>query len=148
MTTLERGTTPAHLLVASGIAINLLCRIASDRILPSDGSALDRAMRFLEARVDGGISVSELAALVDVSASHLGALFRGATGGGPAAYHASLKMARARELLDATTLTIAEVAASVGYADPLYFSRQFRRAHGDSPSNYRRHHKGLSLIHI
>ncbi|MDL9978386.1 AraC family transcriptional regulator [Microbacterium sp. ASV49] len=139
---LERRPTPAHLLAASGIAWQLLTRIAVDSILPAEGSALERAMHYLDARVDGTISVPELAALVGVSASHLSAMFRQATGSGPAAYHASLKMARARSLLDTTDLTIAEVAATVGYPDPLYFSRQFRRTHGMSPSTYRSQHKG------
>ena len=68
--------------------------------------------------------------------------WRKATGGGPGAFHTSLKMARARELLDTTELAIADVAAAVGYADPLYFSRHFRRVHGMNPSTYRSQHKG------
>jgi AraC-like DNA-binding protein len=139
---LERRLSPASLLAASGLAWQLLTRIATDSVLSTDGSALERAMRYLEDRVDGTISVSELASLVGVSASHLSSLFRQATGGGPAAFHASLKMARARVLLDTTEIGIAEVAAAVGYADPLYFSRHFRKLHGLSPSAYRAHRKG------
>lgn len=139
---LERRPTPAHLLAASGVAWHLLTRIAIDSILPADGSPVERAIHYLESRIDGAISVPELATLVGVSASHLSAMFRQTTGSGPAAYHASLKMARARHLLDTTTMTIAEVALTVGYIDPLYFSRQFRRTHGVSPTAYRAQHKG------
>lgn len=139
---IERRSTPIQLLAASGVAWHLLTRITGDRVLPTEGSALERAIRYLDSRVDGTISVPELAALVGVSTSHLGAMFRQATGSGPAAYHASLKMARARELLDTTGLSITQVADAVGYADALYFSRQFRRTHGVSPSAYRRQHKG------
>ena len=99
-------------------------------------------MRYLEARVEGNIKVTELAAIVGMSPSHLSALFRNATGGGPAAFHTSLKMGRARTLLDTTSLPISDVATAVGYADPLYFSRQFRRLHGVNPSAYRSQHKG------
>jgi AraC-like DNA-binding protein len=99
-------------------------------------------MRYLEERVDGAIRVSDLARLVGVSTSHLGALFRDATGGGVLAYHTALKMARARRLLDTTDLHVAEVAREVGYPDPFYFSRQFRRVHGVSPSDYRVQRKG------
>ncbi|WP_353808521.1 helix-turn-helix domain-containing protein [Agromyces sp. SYSU T00194] len=139
---LERRLSPAQMLAASGVAWNLLTRIAADSVLPADGSPLERAMRYLEARVDGNIQVAELAAIVGMSPSHLSALFRQATGGGPGAFHTSLKMARARSLLDTTSLTVTEIAAAVGYVDPLYFSRHFRRVHGVNPTTYRAHHKG------
>lgn len=139
---LERRLSPAHLLAASGVAWHLLARIIADSILPAEGSPLERAMRYLEARIDGTIQVKELAALVGMSPSHLSAQFREATGSGPNAFHTSLKMSRARGLLDTTTLPVAEVALGVGYADPLYFSRHFRRIHGMSPTKYRAQHKG------
>lgn len=140
--TMEQRPSPIHLLAASGIAWHLLTRLAADSRLPATGSPLERAMRYLEARVEGAISVPELAAIVGVSPSHLSALFHQATGGGPGAFHTSLRMSRARTLLDTTTMPIAEVAVAVGYADPLYFSRHFRRMHGVNPSTYRSQHKG------
>ncbi|MFB4354729.1 AraC family transcriptional regulator [Microbacterium sp. LS_15] len=142
VTVLERRLSPPQLLVASGIAWNLLTRIAADSILPGEGSALERAMRYLESRVDGNIQVAELAALVGMSPSHLSALFRQATGSGPAAFHTSLRMTHARNLLDTTSLSVREIATAVGYTDPLYFSRHFRRLHGVNPTSYRAQHKG------
>ncbi|MET4638356.1 AraC family transcriptional regulator [Mycetocola sp. 2940] len=139
---LERRLSPAHLLAASGVAWHLLSRIVADSILPAEGSPLERAMRYLEARIDGTIQVKELAALVGMSPSHLSALFREATGSGPNAFHTSLKMSRARGLLDTTTMPVTEIALAVGYTDPLYFSRHFRRIHGTSPTLYRAQHKG------
>ncbi|MFS0894672.1 helix-turn-helix domain-containing protein [Microbacterium sp. 179-I 3D3 NHS] len=142
VTVLERRLSLAQLLTASGIAWNLLTRIAADSTLPGEGSPLERAMHYLESRIDSSIQVNELAALVGMSPSHLSALFREATGGGPGAFHTSLRMARARSLLDTTTLPVREVALAVGYTDPLYFSRHFRRLHGVNPSGYRALHKG------
>jgi transcriptional regulator GlxA family with amidase domain len=139
---LEGRLSPAHLLAASGVAWNLLARMSADTVLPAEGSALERAIRYLESRVEGSIRVSELASMVGVSPSHLTALFRESTGGGPGAFHTSLKMARARTLLDTTSMPISEVASAVGYADPLYFSRHFRRIHGVNPSEYRAQRKG------
>lgn len=139
---LERDQSPARLLATAGIAWRLMTQLAVDRKLPEQGEPLERAMRYLEERVDGAIRVSDLAKLVGVSPSHLGALFREATGGGVLAYHTALKMARARRLLDTTTLHVAEIARDVGYADAFYFSRQFSRMHGMSPTDYRVHRKG------
>lgn len=139
---LERRLTPVQLLSASGVAWHLLTRLAADRVQPASGDPLERAMRYLEARVDGVIRIPELAAVVGLSSSHLSTLFRQATGGGPLAFHTSLKMTRARTLLDTTSLGVAEIATAVGYSDPLYFSRQFRKTHGITPSSYRAQHKG------
>lgn len=139
---LERRLSPAHLLAASGVGWHLLSRIVADSILPADSSPLERAMRYLESRVDGTIQVKELAELVGMSPSHLSSLFREATGSGPNAFHTSLKMSQARGMLDTTTMPVTEIALAVGYTDPLYFSRHFRRIHGTSPTLYRAQHKG------
>lgn len=137
VTSLERAPSPAKLLAASGAAWKLLTQLAVDRRLPRPGDPLQRAMTYLEERSDGTIKVPELAALVGVSPSHLSALFRKATGGGVLAHQTEVRMARARRLLDTTTDTIAEIAERVGYSDSFYFSRQFRRHHGISPSEFR-----------
>jgi AraC family transcriptional regulator, arabinose operon regulatory protein len=139
---LERDHSPARLVAAAGSAWKLLTQITSDRLMPERGDPLERAMSYLAERLDTSVRVPDLARVVGISPSHLTALFRRATGGGILAHHTSLRMARARQLLDRTTLNIGEVAARVGYDDPLYFSRQFRRVHGVSPSDYRLQHKG------
>lgn len=142
VSSLERDTSPARLLSTAGMAWRLMTQLAVDRKLPERGEPIERAMRYLADRVDGTIQVPELAALVGVSPSHLSTLFRQATGGGVLAHHTALKMARARLLLDTTALGIAEVGREVGYLDQFYFSRQFRRVHGQSPSAYRAQRKG------
>jgi AraC-like DNA-binding protein len=139
---LEKDTSPARLLSTAGMAWRLMTQLAVDRKLPEQGEPIERAMRYLAERVDGNIQVPELAALVGVSPSHLSTLFRQATGGGVLAHHTALKMALARRLLDTTSLGIAEVGREVGYPDQFYFSRQFRRVHGQSPSAYRAQRKG------
>jgi len=142
LASVERGQTPAHVLASSGAAWHLLAQLAADRVLPASGTPLERAMRHLEERLDATVRVAELAAIVGLSPSHLTTQFRRATGGGVTEYHSSLKLARARQLLDTTTQPIADVAHAVGYDDPLYFSRRFRAAHGMSPSTYRARPKG------
>lgn len=137
VTTLERDQSPARLLGTSGAAWKLMTELGVDQLLPELGGPLERAMAYLRDRLDGSITVSELAALVGVSPSHLGTLFRRATGGGVLAYHTALRMARARQLLDVTDASVQEVGRDVGFSDPFYFSRHFRRHHGMSPTQYR-----------
>ncbi len=139
---LERDLSPARMIAASGSAWKLLTQIALDTLLPEQGDPLGRAMAYLSERLDSPIRVASLAGMVGVSTSHLSALFRQATGGGVLAHHTALRMSRARTLLDRSGMQIAEIAREVGYSDPLYFSRQFHRTHGLSPTDYRAHRKG------
>jgi AraC family transcriptional regulator of arabinose operon len=139
---LERDQSPARLIATAGMAWRLFTQLAVDRALPERGQPVEKAMRYLQDRVDGTIRVPELAALVGLSASHLSTLFRRATGGGVLTYHLGVKMARARHLLDTTDLTIGEIGREVGMNDQFYFSRQFRQTHGESPSAYRARRKG------
>lgn len=134
---LERDQSPVRLLGTSGAAWKLLTQISVDRVYPQVGDPLERAMSYLADRLDGTVSVPELARIVGISPSRLSTLFRKATGGGVLAHHTALRMTRARQLLDRTGATVTEVAREVGYDDPLYFSRQFRQHHGMSPSQYR-----------
>jgi AraC-like DNA-binding protein len=75
--------------------------------------------------------------MVGLSASQISALFREHLGVSPLQFQVQLRMSRARELLDGTELPIAAVARETGYDDPMYFSRQFTRIHGMTPTAYR-----------
>jgi AraC family transcriptional regulator, arabinose operon regulatory protein len=129
---------------AAGAAWHLLALLAADRTGGPAGrdEAVRQAQRYLREHVSARTSVAELAALARLSPSHFAALFRRATGFGVLQYQTRLRMARARELLDTTDRSVTEIARALGYADPFYFSRQFRSVHGTSPSDYRVQHKG------
>lgn len=137
VSSLERDQSPTRLRGVAGAAWKLLTQLSVDRVLPDDGDPVERAMTYLTERLDGPVSVTELARIVGLSPSRLSALFHRATGGGVAAHHAALRMNRARVLLDTTDAPIQAIALEVGYPDPLYFSRHFRKHHGLSPTVYR-----------
>ena len=54
-------------------------------------------------------------------------------------------MLEAARLLRFTDLSVGEVARQVGYEDPLYFSRAFKRRHDESPQAYRDAARGKSM---
>lgn len=92
----------------------------------------------MEATVDQSPGLPELAAAVNLSVSRLSHLFRAEVGVPPARYLHAIRMQRARILLERTSLTVKEVMAKVGVADPSHFARDFRRYHGIPPSQVRR----------
>ena len=55
----------------------------------------------------------------------------------PMQYITFLRITRAKELLRSTDYSIQEISSMVGYENPLYFSRIFKKQTGYSPSEYR-----------
>ncbi|MEX0777843.1 MAG: AraC family transcriptional regulator [Phycisphaeraceae bacterium] len=100
---------------------------------PNSHWALEEFTHLLEKRACENVSIEELAAQVQMSSDHLRALFHQRFGRSPLEFRIELRLAMARELLCSSNLYIKEVAHRVGYADPLYFSRAFRRHFGISP---------------
>lgn len=106
-----------------------------------DGTRLDPRIVALQQHIGAHLAAphtaADLARRANLSVSRLAHLFAAQTGGPLRAYIERTRMNAARELLEVTTLTVTEVAARVGYPDPLYFSRRFRAVTGLPPSRYR-----------
>ncbi|MBK9159824.1 MAG: AraC family transcriptional regulator [Propionibacteriaceae bacterium] len=132
--------TDASLLSASGAAWHLLASLRQPVLHPED--TLEMARTFILEHLADPLTVEDIADHVHLSPSHLAAVFKAGTGMGPITYQGVLRMRRARQLLDSTTRSVTDVAASVGYADPAYFSRRFRQLHELSPRQYRSSPKG------
>lgn len=63
--------------------------------------------------------------------------FRRATGYGPVEYVQALRLEEAKQMLETTAEPIDAVALAVGYADPVFFRRIFKREVGVTPARYR-----------
>jgi AraC-like DNA-binding protein len=87
----------------------------------------------------GGLTMTALAASVNLSPSRLTVLFKRETGVSPVRYLRTLRMERARLLLERTFLSVKEVMAFVGVNDPSHFTRDFSRHHGIAPSRLRQY---------
>lgn len=83
------------------------------------------------------LTVEKLAALHRLSVPHFSSVFRKGTGMAPIEYFIHMKMQRACQLLFGTTRKIKEVAKDLGYDDPYYFSRIFKKYIGIAPEVFR-----------
>jgi AraC-like DNA-binding protein len=99
--------------------------------------AIDAAMHYIALHYWERITLAQLARATHFSRAHLSTSFRRATGMAPFEYLHRYRMRRARDLLETTRLSVAEIAATVGMPDPFHFSRAFKRSEGTSPSHYR-----------
>ncbi|MBL9134277.1 MAG: AraC family transcriptional regulator [Verrucomicrobiales bacterium] len=145
--TLEQGYTPAHLLYASQILSHLLgrmvwCRNQTGRETTDPHHRVAQSLEYMKQNLSQRVRVQDLAKLAGLSLSHYSALFRDLTGYAPMEYFIGMRMHQARQLLDTTALSIKEIAAQVGYDDPLYFSRAFHEVNDVSPTQYRDERKG------
>ena len=111
---------------------------------PTRTQAALRAVALIEARALQPIDPRAVAAECGVGYSTLRRRFKQETGRSLTDYLLHRRLGRARELLAGTSLGVAEVARAVGFVDPYYFSRQFRREEGVSPTAYRWRYADLS----
>jgi transcriptional regulator GlxA family with amidase domain len=82
-------------------------------------------------------SLEELARYVNLSVSRLHHLFRLEMGTSLASYLRCLRMQKCQELLEATTLSVKEIINNVGINDRSHFDRDFKKAFGLTPIQYR-----------
>ena len=82
------------------------------------------------------LSLPELAAAVALSASRFSHLFKTQTGVSPARCLKSMRLQKARDLLEGSNLIIKDVAVHVGL-NPSAFSASFREIYGVTPLQYR-----------
>lgn len=98
---------------------------------------LARLMLEIRAHYDETWTVHRFAEVSRVSRSHLFRLFRFMSGQTPHAWLRAYRLSQAKRLLVETDASIASIALSVGYQDPLHFSRDFKRNAGLPPRRFR-----------
>ncbi|MFP4105234.1 MAG: substrate-binding domain-containing protein [Phycisphaerae bacterium] len=129
-----RSTTSENLRVVPPIGIT---ERASTDVFPYDDRAVARAMRFARDHLSDSIGVDDLAAEAKVSASTLHRRFVAATGLAPGAMLRRLRIDRARHRLVETDDSLLQIALECGFGGAAQFSREFRKAVGTSPSQFR-----------
>lgn len=93
--------------------------------------------QWLQDHLDQPISIAQLAEFLDTSSRNLNRRFKEATGYSPQAYLQSQRIARARDLLRSSNLSVSEIAWRVGLQDTSYFSKLFRQHCDMPPLRYR-----------
>ncbi len=98
---------------------------------------ISRTIEYLHKHFTEKVSIEKLAENTGLSMSSLLRHFKRINGASPKEYLIELRINYACELLDSTRLSIDEIAFNAGFNDSNYFSREFRKATGTTPSKYR-----------
>lgn len=128
--------------VSDLMALHLLRDNSASIVLPArrgalPARALQRVMERIEASIEHGISLQALADEAALSRSYFSSAFREATGVTPHRYLTQRRLARARDLLRTTAISLADVALRCGFSSQAHFTQYFHRESGVTPSQYR-----------
>ena len=99
---------------------------------------IERAAAYFNENYNTKISIDDYAESLHISTNWFIHNVKQYAGMSPAQYILSLRMVNAQSLLERTTYNIKEISEIVGYENPLYFSRVFKKEIGKSPAQYRK----------
>lgn len=138
----------AYQQVAAGIVQFLLGLVyyKQRNLLFSDSFAIrkiDEARAIMKREVEADLTPQGIAERLSVSYSWFRKMFKQYVGVSPAQYLAQIRYLRAKELLDTTGLTVAEIAYRLRFENAGHFSTFFRKKEGVPPQQYRREREPL-----
>lgn len=144
MISVARMDTPSELMLLGHLYFFLSLLIQNNReAAPPVSKAgnqekyLRRSIDFISKNYSRKISIQQIASSMGLNRSYLYTIFMKYMSLSPQDFLINYRLERALELMQDPTLTIGDIARSVGYDDPLQFSKIFKRLKGISPSYFR-----------
>ena len=103
----------------------------------TDEAFLSKIVDVIQENIDdSSFGVSDLADKIMISRGHLHRKLQSLSNLSPIEFINNIRLKKSIELLSGFKLNVSEVAYAVGYNDPKYFARIFRKQFGKSPSEY------------
>ena len=101
-------------------------------------SSLDRIVADIQLHPERHRTVTEMARATGRCESRFNVEFKRATGFPPVAFIANCRLQKGRDLLESSSMSIAEIARSLGYCSTAHFSSQFKLSYGITPRTCRK----------
>lgn len=98
---------------------------------------------YLETYYHESIQLEDLASMTHLSRFYISHSFKKEIGMSPMEYLIDIRIKESKILLRTTNYSISQVADIVGFTTPTYFSKQFRKSTGISPTDYREQFQGV-----
>ena len=99
---------------------------------------IKKTIEFIEMNYSRKISISDIAAYIGLDRSYLGSIFKHQLNTSLQDFLVNYRINKGCELMKNKDLAIGDIARSVGYEDPLLFSKIFRKINGIPPREYRK----------
>ncbi|ALS29072.1 two-component system response regulator [Paenibacillus sp. 32O-W] len=126
------GQLVAHVKFIVGSAIDYLS-VEEDEFSP----VVKQVLRHIETRYAEELSLKTLAQSLNIHPFYLGQLFQKETGKSFSDYVNSFRIKKAQKLLKTTAMKTSDISRHIGYLEPGYFYKQFKKYTGVSPTEYR-----------
>lgn len=117
--------------------IQNVCRNVVRKKAETSSNIIVRAKEYINSHYQKDISLDEVSREVNISPYYFSKLFKEEAGKNFIEYLTGVRMERAKELLLQTDKSMKEICSEVGYADPNYFSRSFKKNVGVTPTEYK-----------
>lgn len=101
-------------------------------------SAIEAAKQYIEEHLAGDLSLDAVSSKVYISPKYLSRLFKEELGVTYTDYVTARRMEHAKALLEKSSMTVEQIAGSVGYGTAAYFIKRFKEMYGCTPGNYLR----------
>ncbi len=106
---------------------------------------LESAKSYIDNNYNTDISLTDIASFVYISTSHFARAFKKYYNISPIQYLLSVRIEKAKALLEETNLKVGDIASSVGFSAQQRFNDIFKKHLGVSPSEYRQHYRDSIL---
>ncbi len=144
--TLNRNTVIGQIRMIGYLYMLLALLMENASLLSIQGKAffsskeeyVKNAATYIQTNYSAKISINEIAKYIGLNRSYLGVIFKEYTGSTLQDFIVDFRVDKAKKLLMNPSMSIGDVARSVGYDDPLTFSKLFKKKVGFSPKTYRK----------
>ncbi|MBO5617711.1 MAG: helix-turn-helix domain-containing protein, partial [Pseudobutyrivibrio sp.] len=99
-------------------------------------SAINKAKQYIDENYMKELTLDDVSRVVNISSYYFSKVFKEETGENFIDYLTKLRIEAAKNLLKTTNKSMKEIALEVGYSDPNYFSRNFKKYTGKTPTDY------------
>lgn len=113
------------------------CRNVSSKCEQTSSGILDVAKEYIRNNYHKQISLDDVSFYVNISPYYFSRIFKEGTGENFIEYLTSVRMEKAKELLGNGEYSMKEIGVMVGFSDPNYFSRSFKKNVGVTPTEYK-----------
>jgi two-component system response regulator YesN len=101
-------------------------------------SAINKAKQYIDENYMKELTLDDVSRVVNISSYYFSKVFKEETGENFIDYLTKLRIEAAKKLLKTTNKSMKEISAEVGYPDPNYFSRNFKKYTGKTPTDYQK----------
>ena len=100
-------------------------------------SLIEKAENYIKQNYMKDISLDDISRYCNISSYYFSKLFKQETGENYVEYLSRVRIENAKKMLSDSESSIKEISYSVGFSDPNYFSRAFKKYEGVSPTEYK-----------